>query len=404
MEKKTDTGSLKEIDKKIKGKRNSNNKKPRDNSAPWKAGQICLFRDKITKKETDSSLARKHQLVDAVFRKKYLDSYFETINPLILFGAHPICKNSYDIPTSDARNLQFNAILATSLRYFGVSPTVYSVFIEKAVQLSGKLICDFSLDTALGFHCLAYYYWSEDIILSNHYKNISKSICTRTLEKGTNSKSMVIPKLCEENLLTLKLLSMGIDRNNYRSQEFEKEITPIKERMHGNNMLKHIVLWSKLHFFLDNYLLYNDEIRNVNNPLDLETFNDVIVTLDGVVHYFHTTIASDVSKKGVTVMDHFIRALALYYVGFKEESFKFINDVLSILDKHPEIVQLGNGQLVPMFHSIFMVAYNEKNYEIASKINNLQRKQTYYFPIAVGFERKDRELTKCIEFTSNDSK
>ena len=131
----------------------------------------------IVKIENNSIINSNYNIMTSSIERKYLDAYFSYMKPPMLF--HGInYDNLLNLQGNDGKSLQFNIAIATAARSFGDN-AVSTNFEKKARQLAAELFDQFTLDTARGFSMLSYHYSGQDNYLSQHYRDLTISICKR---------------------------------------------------------------------------------------------------------------------------------------------------------------------------------------------------------------------------------
>lgn len=332
---------------------------------------------------------KRSQLIDLATRRKYIEAYFQCLNPITLFGTHSLTPSSFDRPTTTSRLCQYNVILATSLRSFGAPRNVYQTFINKAADLATDIMTEFSFDAALGFHFLSYYYWGEEANTTAHYRDIVRSICKCAIMKPENSGDF-------DKLAFLQILSLGIDKMQFQVLEDALNEVKSQKSVADTSTLHPMVEWAKVHFVMDNYLLVEPNTNRPRKKLTPAAFNLIQNALNTVQINFQTSLRYDSSKNLVNAMCAMIRVLLFYYSDFKFESFRELNSVLDKFDIYPYMIRMGGAQFVAVFHSVFVVAFRESKYEIASRLNQLQLAQADLFPCARNVAEHDKSLLGSI--------
>ena len=120
-------------------------------------------------------------LSQQVTAQSFLNVFFERI--YVINKMMDLDIRQFERPSSKPVLLQFYAAVATSSRALSPHGSEYRMFESQARQLAGELFDDLHEETAVGFHLLAFFAHGEDFARGSHYREMSKSMCQRLLER-----------------------------------------------------------------------------------------------------------------------------------------------------------------------------------------------------------------------------
>ena len=359
-------------------------------------GKVCTYRDDGA---TNQALKKvQSDLFNVVTRRKYVQSFLEGINPSVLFHGRAISVDSFDQPTSKPKLLQINAILASSTRAFGAPPNIYQAFERKACKYAGELMSSFTYDTALGFNFLAYYFWGKDEINTMHYRSVALSLCKCALQKQENS-------IDKTKLAQLHLASMSIQKvDETNPQRAIEQIVPPDA---WNNDIDYRLLsmpeingFTVIHAELEKMFYFTDDAPDTFNTMPIDEFNKNCKLLEAVCKSLIDKAAGSALILLVTAIRGFFMAFLYNAAGFARETLTKIETSVSLLTANDYLIGMGGAQFIIVFHTAFRVAFDRQDYELANRINVLQKKQAKIFDVASTFVQMDESKLSTSAFCS----
>ena len=364
---------------------------------PLKRRTICKKYPKTTSITTLNS-----ELSNQTLCKKYLEIYFEHINPVDLITNFKI--GSYDSIQSKGTLLQYNAALATATRSKG-TPRLYRGFEKRAVQLASELIGEFTFEAAFGYYLLAFHLWGEDESLGMHYREISNSICNRLLiqNKKANKPINQILKLqlglyvISGEISSLKKDSQSLKEIFDESNHLPEPLFPIE-----NNIS---VLYSfKTKFFsivlkdaFDESFNDNPFRSLINDELPIDEISNLcndLLNYERVCQILFTSRNSNDFSNIVAMVTNFYRSILFYITGSYNLAVYYGNLGIDIADSYDYIVTLISPTFSMVFHLIFMVAYLSNNHKLCKRVNFYQKKLAEKLPSSRFFFDSDLNLLK----------
>jgi len=121
--------------------------------------------------------------------KNYLDLFF---NRMYLMNRllPNFTMSQFDQPTDRSVQLQLYSAAANASRAYGgsIGSSLYQSFEERAQALARELFDDISPQTAFGFHLLSYHTRGRDVGKSNHYRDLSNSMCDQLLRSKNETQ------------------------------------------------------------------------------------------------------------------------------------------------------------------------------------------------------------------------
>ena len=335
------------------------------------------------------SIARDDQLFDVTTRRRYIEAYLEGVNPFILFSK--VSVSTFDNPTTDAKRLQYNAILASSTRSFGVPKSIYEHFEREAKRLASTLKNEYTFDAALGFNLLSYHLWGDNNTLSLECKEITKEICLKSMTMERNYYDF-------EKLKVLHCTSLGINQlnNPYKiEQEMNNFIPNNNENSNSPELYQFVSLraaaWAIFHSYLDRYIFAYEGTNNPFNKLDHQIFLDLCKVISVVEVNFQPHLQTPLPTLLIRAAAGMLKSL-IFYVGENlDASFFALEEAICIFTLNNYLIGMGGPQYIILFHSVFVMSLKEKKYDFANRINKLQQKQKEIFPAACEFVNKDTE-------------
>lgn len=370
---------------------------------------ICTYSPRALKtKKVESQIQIKSSAIaDSALSRNYIELYFNRINPSPLFANLQV--SSFDKPKSKSILLQYNAMLATSMRAYEMDKKIYKNFETRSKQLACDLIDDFSFDTALGYYLLAFHQWGENDELGCHYRDITLSICEKLLR--AQKKNQI-----QDNYMISQIykLQMAASVVNYVGESdfsiLDKTVDKILQNpLIVNDPALDTLLLGKFQAKLWKYLFKNsNEVDYYINPfkkpsLDhCEELYSMVMQFENVLN--KTFVLSEQSVLIIAVI-HIFRAMLYYSNDQFAPAIFYCEQAAGILENHLHYVPFCSPFIATICHLIFLISYFEKNYSIANRISGFQRKLADIMPSTREILEKDMTLLRSVESQINmDSK
>lgn len=371
-------------------------------------GKTCTYENQPLSK-TQLTIAQPYhqkQLFNVSIRRKYIESYFEGINPSIMFTRGSYSHDIYDNPVNKSQKLQENAILACATRSFGAPSHIYQLFERKACNLASELINNYSYETALGFNYLSYFFWGEEDIHTSHYKTLTLSLINSALRKVKENEEKL-------KLIKLKLATITIQKASLinptkmiadsTSEGFKLENLS-NSKLKGTMSLDEISNWAVIHCEIEN-LFYDistpinyDVIINNYKNLDKRMDRSVVVNRIKLLNQVSNNLVSNVNSMSVTTNIVFIMKESLSALLFCNSSefcdscISHAENAVNTLENNDYLIGMGGPQFIIVLHSLFIVAILRNDSNLACRINRLQQKQACIFKSALLIASSDKNF------------
>lgn len=355
-------------------------------SCKRKIGKVCTYQ--YPNKPKTNIIKIHTDLINLTTQRKYIEAFHEGINPIVLFNKALISTDMYDQPSTLARKLQMNAILACSTRAFGAPNQIYDKFEKKARDTAKKLMTNFTYETALGFNYLAYYYWGKDELLSSHYRDMSFSICDCALRIPKNAPD-------RKKLVKLRLGSTGIYEINDGIQIISS-IVP--NDLKDDEDIRIIEQWAITH--CENEFLFAYEPIDNFNTLDIEKVNSKLNHMNKIRESWKHGAKSP-SLTLVYVCSCFLQAIIFNATGDRKQSLEIMNCGIKILLEKTYLIGMGGPQFNILLHTCFYIAVWRGDFVLAHRVNNVQEKLAAIFPSAIQYFSEDEKYLKDSFFDSS---
>lgn len=374
-----------------------------------RTGKICTYSIvKGTSQIKEVDLKRiQLELSNLTMRRRYIEAYLEGGNPATYYCQGYISATSYENMISNGRKLQYNALLASATKAFGAPPQIYKRYEREAIELAPYLVTEFSVDAAVGFFFLAYYFWGEDKVEADHFHAIADSICDCARRKYFNNPSILallsnlqIPYFAlnsisqqqyEEELLSLNTLqqsqnTLPIPQITSNEDNDVQALIPIKQVP--------IVTWGFFNRLIEEKLLLFDYTSDkYDTVLDTFTFDVMEQRLD--MYVLVTSILESPTRIVFAKEIHGILSALLHFVGGNhDEAFSRLNTTLDMLYCKDYLIGLGGPQFIFLLHSAFTIACKAGRYDIATRVSGIQRKQAEIYSRAREFMEFDMSVLK----------
>mmetsp|Transcript_7405 Transcript_7405/g.9124 ORF Transcript_7405/g.9124 Transcript_7405/m.9124 type:complete len:477 (-) Transcript_7405:76-1506(-) len=356
--------------------------------------RICTYAPARSQVKTSYLLQLQKQHLDQDTRKQHILAYFKGANPIFFLNPRSSTySGKYDAPSSKSVFLQYNAMLATSIREAGAERSVYETFETTACSLASELLCDFTYETALGYNILAFHFWGEDIIKSVFYRDVAISLTKRAL------------RVPEENYFTFDLLrllfsSMCIHRVPMVA-DIEELIELIPEDIRnspayhlsdGSVSLAQTVRFSMARSILDNHLLaYPDNLFSIHpGSVSNETIGNFKEYIRDVARSF--TSFRDPESALTRGQRSLLQAISLFGTGQPQQCFTLLDEAMDIFSEHDEIIIKGGPFFGIVLHTIFVIAFNYKKFDLAHRVSGMQKKHAAVTPTAQKYFESDFKI------------
>ena len=351
-------------------------------------GTRCFYTAKIRTKS--------EELFNITLRRRYIEAYLEGANPFIMLS--DVSVSTFDNPTTDAKRLQYHAILASSTRSFGVPKSIYEHFEREAKRLANKLTKEYSYNTTLGFSLLSYHLWGENNTLSLEYRDKANELCIKALSNKKNQMDNEMLKVLHNFIIGLPKIP-----DSQKEKDLKKFISESEYNIDNDytisifqNLSSKAAIWALLHCYLDRYLYAYEGTNNPFNKLDDHSFESFgrIMKLTEINFRSETNQTAQTSLPSllIRVGSGIVKSLILYIRGDVISAFHILDEAVDIFTVNDYLVGIGGPQYIIMFHSIFLMSLKEKKYDFANRINKLQQKQKEIFPSARDTVNKDTIL------------
>ena len=354
---------------------------------------------KLTKTAVVPLMSDDSLLTGKAISRRFIETYFTHINP-----ADYICEckiASFDEPTSKASFLQYNAILATSIRTTG-NPQLYRSYEKRALQLAGDLIGDFSFETAFGFYLLAFHLWGEDDNLGIHYKDIAQSLCNRMLGMARKNGGK------QDHFLRL-LIALGsithVCGNTWKDFDTVNTIIQTNLPYFGSNPDVVRIYTFKLKLF--SVLLKDDDDPQFDsNPfkpiskIEYEQLSENLLQFEMFCNAAYKS-RSSFFVDALAILSNFFKSMLYFEAGDVSSAIWYTRKCVEIIESNLPMIQYCTPVLISFSHFSFMIAFLQKDKQLANKISMYQGKLAEKLPCGRQILEKDVELLKLLDKEKN---
>lgn len=416
-----------------------NSKKKCDGQLPCarckKAGKICIYPERRTNKKKELAQLTPGSMHEISVTRKYFELFFDGINPIRMFSTNLDIGN-FERPISKPILLQYNAILASAIRSFSNTPQAYQIFENRARQLAGELMDDFSFETALGFELLTFHYWGEDETKSTHFREITLSICKRILQKTNDPKVKAqilrlivaatgtrgINKQLQEllgianNLTRLRLednsspmyYSNQIDQQSYYScnpfhvnliQNNENNVNKLDDTCFNDDEL---LTWINFRTKMADLIFPPDDDVNSINPfnenVDKVKVLELLKQADLVGSFMDRHFTSTKNKICHNIIRLLIHTFLFYASGDKMTALYSLSNVVGVIQTHNYVLTILGPFIISFMHIAFRIAFLENDFNLALQITKFQKQLASTMPSGRPLLEENENLLKNSPF------
>lgn len=397
--------------------------------------KICTYSTRQARKKkkkddtTESSAVNQstHQLAinstqtalsDLATTRKYFELYFESINPIRLFSNDLQIEN-FDKPTSKPILLQYNSILASATRIFANRSQAYQIFENRARQLAGELLDDFTFDTALGFELLTFHFWGEDETKTSHFRDITLSLCKRIHREASDPKSVNqilrlivaaagmrdITQPSDEMVCIankLKQLQLETTKPSQQNQNSFTYSTPQNDQMYTCFNDEELLIWVGLRSRLADVLFLNEaeEKKSNINPfkenIDPNKLGEIYILTKKIGLVMEKHFNSPKNMISHQVCQYLLNSFLLFAAGQGKNALAYISKAMDIYDTHEYILIMTGPFIIGFVHLAFRIAFLENDIILANRISGIQRKLADIMPSGKAVMEEDMLLLKSI--------
>merc|ERR1711963_561322 len=298
-----------------------------------------------------------------------------------------------------AHQLQYYAILANTSRLFDQSPHNYLDYEHRARELAGKMIDEFSLDSAKAFHLLAFHFWGQDKLKSGHYRDICLSLCRRVFQRGDHEQEAAFrlelvtmtmndfgdPAVRSEfdSIMTTQDVRRFLTEDGQRSSQPPAVTSPPNTRQRQPLTTGQLFLWSRVftemnrHIFLD-FGERPEPGKRIFKPLSENMYQQFLSMHAQVISSMIPRHVDCYSALGALIgMSVFS---IIYSAGGRDDNaIACARAVVEQLEDHGQTsVGIAGPYFVTLLQWLFYIALHDQQYELAERILRVQRTGASY--------------------------
>ena len=338
----------------------------------------------------DPFIMLNNQLCVSASEKKHLEIYYNYIKPPLLYFSTPFDKLVSKKSPGDL--FQFSIAVATTSRSLG-NIALSQNYERKARQIARDLFDDFSLSSAQGFAMLSYFYWGEDKLLSEHFREIAISICDGILENQTNdiftSQEVIRTKLIAlSNIDAVPNSPTFIDL--FRKEQQNRSLSSIEE-----SALQKLTFAFKILDYCD-ISTFPCVKANAIDEESAKRFLNLVAAPGQRCRVYSTN--NVLSSVGV----YAYLGVVFYCSGQFERSLNFCIAAIDACNNSDQFL-FASPFFILVFHFLFSLSCQLGKYDLAAKVNRLQATIANIFKRGKYFHEIDSNiLSTLVNFSENN--
>ena len=300
----------------------------------------------------------------------------------------------FERPSSKPVLLQFYAAVAASSRALSPHGSEYRMFESQARQLAGELFDDLHEETAVGFHLLAFFAHGEDFARGSHYREMSKSMCQRLLERRDLSEESRM------RLVRLEIMNASLrgiqDVATARDYDQVSHQASMLPPMAGGDCLPLEELLAMFSFRTRFASLFNVEEAPFESlairPLLLEEIREFSRMIDHHVQWFVQDKLVAPNQVDLAYATFCIFKTVILYAGHRaQDALVLLKQAILVFEANSHLISFLSPPMADLFHLAFLVAYSSRDYFLVSAINRVQMTLSEILPSTRVMAQQDAE-------------